>query len=195
MGGNARDLGLHNSYSAPQPRLASGVSSSTFELDPNDLGRFLSYVRKGRPSECWLWSGSAGGTKGWEYGSFWLNGEYVKAHRLAYVLANGAIPRGHVVAHHCDRPLCCNPAHLFACTQGDNLRDAASKNRFNVPRPNRRKLNDDQIAAFFDLRAAGSTLQEIGDRFGVTKSFVSFVLRGKRRVYTAPKLQDTRKAG
>jgi len=49
------------------------------------------------------------------------------AHRLAFYLANGYLAA--VIRHSCDNPSCCNPAHLLAGTQSDNMRDAAERNR------------------------------------------------------------------
>jgi hypothetical protein len=51
------------------------------------------------------------------------------AHRIAYRLACGEIPKGMVVMHTCDNPPCCNPAHLKLGTKGDNNRDMFAKQR------------------------------------------------------------------
>jgi len=68
------------------------------------------------------------------YGNFYIRSEGRRsivdcAHRVAYRLSVGPIPEGHVVAHRCDVPGCCNPAHLFACTQAVNLEDCHRKGR------------------------------------------------------------------
>lgn len=77
---------------------------------------------------CWPW-------KAWRYakgyGTFkvpnCMSGGY--AHRFAYILANGPLPRGMHVCHSCDNPPCCNPAHLWAGTAGENIRDMTAKGR------------------------------------------------------------------
>ncbi len=51
------------------------------------------------------------------------------AHRVAYTLAFGPIQPRMVVCHRCDNGLCCNPAHLFLGTAGDNSRDMMAKGR------------------------------------------------------------------
>jgi HNH endonuclease len=51
------------------------------------------------------------------------------AHRVAYTIENGLIPRGKFICHHCDTPLCVRPDHLFIGTNMDNMRDAIKKGR------------------------------------------------------------------
>ncbi len=146
---------------------------------------------------CWLWTGARGNTYG--HGSISVrrdNGKYfpVYAHRVAWEFEHGPIPDGLSVLHRCDTPRCVRIDHLFLGSQDDNLKDAAAKNRFNVPRPNhpRRKLSDEDVVAIRQLRADGWTLERIGDAYGVTVPCISQIVRGLRRVYTAPQL--TRKA-
>lgn len=153
--------------------------------------RFWAKVHK--TPTCWLFTGSKGNTYG--HGSIHIGARGsspVYAHRLSWELANGPIPPGKHVLHNCpggDRPRCVNPAHLFLGDQDANMKDAARKGRLHMPRPRRRKVTDAQIAEMFALRRQGLTLEAIGAEFDVTKCFVSFVLRGLRRVYTAPQYQ------
>lgn len=69
---------------------------------------------------CWLWDGPLnrggyGGTvRAW--GKGWL------AHRLAYTVMVGPIPKDYQIDHLCRVRHCINPAHLEAVTQEENLR-------------------------------------------------------------------------
>lgn len=53
----------------------------------------------------------------------------MKAHQLAWVLANGPIPDGLWVLHHCDNPPCVDLAHLWLGDNTDNQRDSSAKGR------------------------------------------------------------------
>ncbi|MBC9714057.1 HNH endonuclease [Streptomyces sp. TRM66268-LWL] len=75
-------------------------------------------LRRNCPGPCHLWSGSQN-EKG--YGTFWLDGRTVKAHRYAFEQANGPIPAGLEVDHRCRRRECVAPAHLEAVTHRTNI--------------------------------------------------------------------------
>lgn len=90
------------------------------------IPRFWERVVRGGPRECWEWQGSRHPSG---HGQVWDGEKVVYAHRTAWALVNGPVPDGLVVMHSCDNPPCANPAHLSVGTQGDNLRDMASKGR------------------------------------------------------------------
>ncbi len=80
----------------------------------------------GGPDACWPWTGAVGSAG---YGSVKVDGRTKGAHRVAYELARGAIPRTLVLMHTCDVRLCCNPAHLEPGTTQQNALDRAEKHR------------------------------------------------------------------
>ena len=71
------------------------------------------------------------------YGQIKVNGKVIKTHRLAWTLANGPIPDGLNVLHHCDNPPCgeTEPSeeypegHLFLGTVAMNVADRVAKGR------------------------------------------------------------------
>ena len=85
------------------------------------------------PSGCLEWT--RGASKG--YGVIQVEGKSTRTHRLAWTLANGPIPDGLHILHHCDNPPCCqtNPTpgypdgHLFLGTIADNNADRDTKGR------------------------------------------------------------------
>ncbi len=90
--------------------------------------RFWRHVRKGKGKDaCWIWTASLTRSG---YGQFNVDGRPRPAHRIAWTLRHGAIPRGKLVLHDCpkrDNRRCVR--HLFLGTQKDNAQDAAWKGR------------------------------------------------------------------
>lgn len=79
--------------------------------------RFWAFVHFEPTSGCWLWSGS--GSDG--YGTFWINGRMLGAHRVSFMLHKGQIPKGMVLDHLCRNGMCVNPDHLEVVTIGQNV--------------------------------------------------------------------------
>jgi len=87
--------------------------------------KLLANIKKTKKG-CWNWTASLGPGR---YGKIRYLGKTFRAHRASYILFNGEIPRGKLVCHSCDNPLCINPDHLFIGSQKENIRDMDSKNR------------------------------------------------------------------
>ncbi len=134
---------------------------------------FYRHVPKVEADNCINWRG---GTDKNGYGSVRFKGKLVKAHRVAYEMANRAIPDGLEVCHRCDNPACCNPRHLFVGTQKDNMKDCVDKGR--RPRGSnskRSKLTEKDVA---DIRIAirnRETQRSIATRYGVCQSAISLI--------------------
>ena len=132
------------------------------------VDRFWENVEK--TGTCWFWRGSLD-ARG--YGQFLVNRRTIKTHRFAWELANGAIPAGLSCCHKCDRPRCCNPAHLFLGTHADNMLDMARKLRSGLL-----KLTPEMVVEARGRAKAGEDLQSIGDSFGVHKSAIHKAVSG-----------------
>jgi len=84
---------------------------------------------------------SAGGCRLWTaavnrsgYGCVWRGGKMLLAHRVAWELVHGPVPKGLCVLHRCDTPGCVVVDHLFLGSNLDNMKDMASKGRAWNPR-------------------------------------------------------------
>jgi hypothetical protein len=143
--------------------------------------RFETHFAKG--AGCWIWKGANENKRG-GYGLFWLSGDHRRASRVAYEIYIGPIPAGLHVCHHCDNPPCVNPAHLFAGTAADNMRDCIAKGRHrNGPSPGETNglatLTDAQARRIKDALATGERGRTLARLFGVSDSIVSDIKRGK----------------
>jgi hypothetical protein len=85
--------------------------------------RFWNKVAMRGEDECWLWTGAQMGGYG-----YLVMGKGLKkklAHRAAWEIEYGfTMPRQLHACHHCDIRLCCNPKHIYAGTQSQNVKDA-----------------------------------------------------------------------
>jgi len=88
-------------------------------------GRLLAHTRR-TDTGCLEWTAYRD-RNGYGRISVWGGRQLV--HRVAWIDANGPIPDGMCVCHHCDNPPCCDLTHLFLGTQSDNMADMASKGR------------------------------------------------------------------
>jgi HNH endonuclease len=135
-----------------------------------------------KPNGCLEWTKQTD-HKG--YGRIKVDGKMLKTHRFAWTLANGPIPEGMSVLHHCDNRLCADTEKcLFLGTKADNNADMKAKGRYVsankaktectngheyteantyvTPRGNRhcKTCHSIQAAAYYAKRKAGMNEQE-----------------------------------
>ena len=173
---------------------------STF--DWRVVARFWSKVSVGRDGVCWEWTAyrrPAG------YGQFYVPSPSglvpIGAHRFAFMLATDAeIPEGINICHRCDNPPCCNPGHLFAGPQEENVQDAWTKGRLppppvrlgedhhyrarpeTIPRGAKRPaayLTEEDVIEILKKRAAGATTVALMKEFGTARSTMQFICSGR----------------
>lgn len=81
--------------------------------------RFEKFITPEPNTGCWLWIGAIHRD---EDGAFGSANRALKAHRVAYGLYVGPIPRGFAIDHLCRNRSCVNPAHLEPVTLAENNR-------------------------------------------------------------------------
>lgn len=100
-----------------------------------------------------------------------------KVHRLAWEMANGPIPLGMFVCHHCDNKRCFAVRHLFLGGARDNTMDAAAKGRLN------RKLTPDAVREIRRLLGFGVSHRHIAARAGVAYGTIQAIADGRTHVH------------
>lgn len=120
-------MGKEESIPAAAKAVTNHRSACGKKLSDNDISRFWSKIDVKGANQCWPWKNSLRGSLG--YGQFRIGDSICDAHRVALELKEGPLPKGRYVCHSCDSPKCCNPRHLFAGTQKNNMDDMTDKGR------------------------------------------------------------------
>jgi hypothetical protein len=124
---------------------------------------------------CWVWMGHtmkpyAANPRAMPYGRLIFNGSRMLAHRFAWSVYRGHLPKSALVLHRCDNPCCVNPQHLFLGSQQENIEDRNQKQRQARGVSNASaKLTEDQVQA---IRGGAKRDGEWAQMLGVTKSTV-----------------------
>ena len=133
-------------------------------------------------SGCQLW---LGGVANRRYGTLKINRQHQRAHRVAWEMANGPIPKGLVVCHRCDNTFCINPAHLIIGTQADNMADMVAKGRSTGHGTSRKggerhgmaKLTEAQVLA---IRADDRTPSAVAADYQITPRHARDIINRKK---------------
>jgi len=149
------------------------------------LGRrrqsFWTRVDVRRVDECWPWLSNV---DMYGYGKAYDPDRKatVRAHRQAWVEAEGEIPHGLCVCHRCDNRTCCNPNHLFLGTNEENSFDRHEKQRdARGEGHGMARLTEPQVLEIRRLYASGRwTLEKLGQRFGVDTSNIWLIVNRKK---------------
>lgn len=125
--------------------------------------------RSGGPDACWEWRGRRAYNG---YGAFSIRPKVrVTTSRAVWIMLHGEVPLKTEVCHKCDNRACCNPAHLFLGTHGDNLRDMVRKGRSGVA-----ILTPDQVREIRRRAALGEKLIVLADEYGVRLASIERLL-------------------
>lgn len=159
---------------------ALGVTAMRKHWNRTFEERFWKRVKVGQSDECWPW---LGGCNWGGYGKVRRGAKLLTAHRVAFELTNGAIPKGLCALHKCDQRNCCNPSHVFIGTYKDNNRDRAQKGR---SRPRRGEDNGRAILTAKDvikIRAVwdngGITIAQLARKYSVAWEHMKRIVNRK----------------
>jgi len=129
----SRSIHLRNGSNNQHTYIMPKASKEIPPLKESAKIRFWRKVDRNGPmipemkERCWVWT-ACKDIDG--YGNFGINGSAFRAHRVAFVLSGGILSgERNLALHRCDNPSCCNPAHIFAGSDADNMLDKKTKGR------------------------------------------------------------------
>lgn len=123
------------------------------------------------PGACIIWAGRKN-PKG--YGVISSKRGNILAHRAAYTLFHGSVPKGLWILHRCNNSSCVNVDHLYAGTAKDNAIDRAMAGR-----TIQRYFDNEDIIAMREARKCGVAVKEIASIFGVESQVVYTITLGQ----------------
>ncbi len=137
------------------------------------------WTKMSRPSiGCWDWGLSLSPSG---YGKATWHNKSWRAHRLAYFLSHGDIPK--IVMHTCDNRKCCNPDHLIAGSHEENMQDMATKGRAFKPKGvkhSQNKYSEDMILEIRDKFEKDIPQAVLAREYSLHSGYTSQIVRRKR---------------
>lgn len=144
----------------------------------SEYERFLKWTDVRAAKDCWLWKGSRKANVGskvlWHGQWRTADGSIELAHRGAWRLMKGPIPKGLFVLHRCDNPACVNPTHLFLGTQADNISDMWGKGRARPKAQHGEDHGNSKLTADLirDIRASKESGVELARRLSLSPTTI-----------------------
>lgn len=96
----------------------------------------------------------------------------LRAHKMSYLIFNGAIQDGLVVRHTCDNPQCCNPKHLILGTVQENNIDSLVR----MTRLSKAKFSRDEVLKIRELKKEGFSFKKLAEQFNTSISSIQGII-------------------
>lgn len=131
---------------------------------------------------CFIWTGASD-----KYGRITIMRKTYSVHRVVWMLTNGYIPEGVCVCHTCDKPLCCNPAHLFLGTDKDNAIDRNRKCRqARGERVGNSLLTELQVTSIRKYYSLGKSQKSLSEKYRVGAATIGQIVRRETWKHVVP---------
>lgn len=155
------------------------MTNSTVRPGPKPLTAAQFWDRVAAPDRrgCRAWLGARSSTG---YGNIRWQQRQRGTHAVAWELAYGPIPEGHLLRHKCDNRICCEPTHLLTGTHDDNMHDGVSRDRWlwGEEHPNS-KLTVEDVRAARTRHAAGTSIRQLAREHGVDRKTMHYAVSGR----------------
>lgn len=168
--------------------------------DPWLFYRFWNKVDiRDNKEECWNWLACVYPTG---YGSFYVCGKSVLAHRFSYQLSKGDVQDKLQVQHICNNKMCCNPNHLELGNQSKNVRYVVDCGMWpKGENASRSILTEMQIREIYKMYNEQRRLHPcfkqwqiivpISQKYCINTRTVNAIINGKRWSYIYKELKET----
>lgn len=141
------------------------------KYSPTTVARFWSKVDVRKKNECWEWLGSRRHNG---YGGLKVNGRVERSNRIAWELFHQESLGDRQALHKCDNPACCNPNHIYAGTESDNMYDTHHRGRMISD-----KLSLEQADEIRALKAGGASARALAADFNVSEPTIHKICCGR----------------
>jgi len=168
-----------------RPSVTRCYPCSRLAISADRRSRF--FLRTIDVGDCREWAGARNHNG---YGRVQIGRRRLLAHRAAWEIAQGPIPAGLHVLHHCDNPPCVKPAHLWLGTDADNVHDMDAKGRRVVKTTRGEQhpaalLTEAAVRVIRDRLREGRSHVSLGVEYGVDRSTITRLARGQTWTHVA----------
>lgn len=143
-------------------------------LGQGEMRTFVESAAMSSDDECILFPSK---TSNRGYGTVYVNGRVVSAHRYAATVRHGEPPAGAYALHSCHTRACLNGMHLRWGTPVENMADKIVDGT--DPRGSRNPIAKLTEAQVLDIVQSGRTIKESAELYGVTRGAIEDIMAGR----------------